>query len=234
MIARTDTSTRAGGLLLERQATRPVDLVSRLTVLVAAAACITGVIAVAQSLRDTGSNGAAASASATSVPNVPRAGERAVATSFGMLGVHEPRLTRGVGAKALAGQTHGINDHVPPERQLVQVPVTLFNASDEPTAYDAARFRLVLRARGSKRDTGSAKLASSRLRSGTLASGASIDADLAFVIPRTGADLYLLFRDRDQVLRVPIGDAGAVYRPQTGDHARHETGHAHPTGSPRP
>jgi hypothetical protein len=75
------------------------------------------------------------------------------------------------------------------------------------------------------------RIASSSLRSGALVAGASIDADLAFVVPRTGADLYLIFEDGDTTLRVPIGDAGPVYRPQPGDHARHGGDHGHHTRS---
>jgi hypothetical protein len=224
-----------GGLPRSRQAALPARLAGRLAAVAAAGACVAGLVTVADVVRgpDEGARSTAASATAPSVPDAPLAGERAVATSFGMVAVHEPRLTRGITAKALAGQSHGINDYVPPERVLVQVPVTLYNAGDDPATYDSDRFRLVLRARGSKRDTGTAQVASSTLRSGSLATGASIDGDLAFVLPRRGADLYLLLRDGDQVHRIPVGDAGPIYQPQVGDHVHHGATHAHSRNSRR-
>ncbi len=200
----------------------------RLVACATAGACALGIATITDAYRapDDGHSAGADIAAARSAASP--AGQRAVATSFGSLTVHAPRVTRGVSARALAGQSHGINDYVPPERALVQVPVTLYNAGDEPVDYDAARFGLMLRTRGSKRDTGSAELASSSLRSGTLPSGATVEADLAFVVPRNGADMYLRFQDGVRTLRVPLGDAGPVYRPQVGDHANHGAGRTAP------
>lgn len=215
------SSTREGSSSAPRPAALPIGFVGRLMAVVATGACVVGLATVTHAFRGPGTDATAAAGATTEVPDAPPARARIVRTSFGTLVVHEPRLTRGISARALGGQSHGINDYVPPERQLVQVPVTLRNVSGRPSEYDARRFRLALRAAGSKHDTGTAQLASSTLRSGTLTSGASIDAELTFVVPRTGAEMYLRFHDGPQPHRVSIGDAGPVHRPQVGDHSRH-------------
>jgi hypothetical protein len=214
----------------------PVRWVRPHLVVIAVAGCFLGVSLVTTSLmasRDLPTGGPApthAGVNGTTPGSMPDTHE--MRTSFGVLGVQEPQLVRGMTARSLAGQTHGIQSFVPPDRQLVQVPVTLYNELDEPVRYDPAWFRLRrVPAQGDgaarrrrARPAGAPVIAasSSSLVAGQLQPHAAIEGVVSFVAPADGSSLRLLFDEPGAApVSVLLQSTTSRYAPRAGDFARH-------------
>ncbi|MCW2928697.1 MAG: hypothetical protein JWM86_2665 [Thermoleophilia bacterium] len=146
------------------------------------------------------------------------AGERELPVRFGSIVVAPPTFVRGTTAKALAGSTHGINGYVPPDHQLVQVPVRLRNHLRRQVRFDPRWFRLV----GAK----VMPAVSSTLVPGDLLPGSSIEGAVAFLAPRDGRPLQLVFHEPGHpAQRLPLGSSGAKYQPAPGDVSQHHAAH---------
>jgi hypothetical protein len=130
-----------------------------------------------------------------------------IPASFGVVAVEHVEKINGLGAKALAGATHGISGYVAPDKVQVQASVTLTNLLDHPVAYDPRQFRLLV---GTKRTP--IDEVRSNLRPGTLQPDASIDAQLQFVAPRNGSKLWIQFSDpgRSKPILIDLGRTGTT------------------------
>ncbi|MCW2960379.1 MAG: hypothetical protein JWM90_766 [Thermoleophilia bacterium] len=122
------------------------------------------------------------------------------------LQVGKPALLQAPTAKALAGQTHGIQGYLPRHQQLVQVPITLTNTTDRSMPYDPRWFRL-----GGRKQL---QPSTSTMQAGVLRPSATIDGTVGFVAPRDGRRLILIF-DAPQApaVQVPLGGSGRVVPP---------------------
>ncbi len=139
------------------------------------------------------------------LPPGPFGTSQDIPASFGVVAVEHVEKINGLGAKALAGATHGISGYVAPNKVQVQASVTLTNLLDHPIAYDPRQFRLLV---GEKRKP--LNEVQSNLRPGTLQPDASIDSQLKFVAPRNGSKLWIEFTDpgRAKPILVDLGRTG--------------------------
>jgi hypothetical protein len=128
-----------------------------------------------------------------------------IPASFGVVAVEHVEKINGLGAKALAGVTHGISGFVAPNKVQVQASVTLTNLLDHPISYDPRQFRLVVGKNKKPLDE-----VQSNLRPGTLQPDASIDSQLKFVAPRDGSKLWIEFSDpgRAKPILIDLGRTG--------------------------
>jgi hypothetical protein len=127
---------------------------------------------------------------------------RDVPTSFGVVAAESVSTLGGLGARPLAGVTHGIQSLVGPQEMQVQVLVALTNELSRPVAYSPHRFAL--------RVGGSANLRrprASTLLPGTLQPEASIEGRLVFVAPRSRGRLVLRFSDSNRSIPIDLGRA---------------------------
>ena len=142
-----------------------------------------------------------------------------IPASFGVVAVEHVEKINGLGAKALAGVTHGISGFVAPNKVQVQASVTLTNLLDHPISYDPRQFRLLV---GSKRKP--LDEVRSNLRPGTLQPDASIDSQLKFIAPRDGSKLWISFSDPGRAKPILI-DLGRTGRTPAGAFAGFHRGH---------
>ncbi|MCW2956048.1 MAG: hypothetical protein JWO69_917 [Thermoleophilia bacterium] len=133
----------------------------------------------------------------------PTGSGRSAASARIMLDVGATKLLRAPTAKDLAGQVHGIQGYLPRNQQLVQVPVSLTNASDDAVEYDPRWFRLLGKP-GLRPST-------STLQPGVLPAGTTIDGTVGFIANRDGRRLTLEFDAPHQpAARVGLGGSGRV------------------------
>lgn len=162
----------------------------------------------------------------------PTNGVQEAHTWFGVLSVEPPQLVHGVTAKALAGNAHGIAGYVAPDRQLVQVPVTLYNDLERPVRYDPRWFRVVSTnrrstprrppSRGRNVRASRSAPASASFNAGVLQPRTAISGQVSFVAPRNGGWLRLELREPGRrTLAMALGRGGEVYQARPGDFANH-------------
>jgi hypothetical protein len=163
------------------------------------------------------------SGSSAALPQGPWGTAQDIPVSFGALAVEHASKVKGLTAKDLAGAVHGIGSLVPAGKTQVNVDVNLTNLLQSPIAYDPDLFTLHV---GSP-DAKPVLVTKSSLRIGTLQPSASIDGELAFVIPASKKKLWLAFRDPGQrrPVLVDLGNnAQAKKTPQSAfDHFFHHT-----------
>jgi hypothetical protein len=128
-----------------------------------------------------------------------------IPASFGVVAVEHVEKINGLGAKALAGVTHGISGFVAPNKVQVQASVTLTNLLDHPISYDPRQFRLLVGKQQKPLDE-----VRSNLRPGVLQPDASIDSQLKFIAPRDGSKLSIEFSDpgRAKPILIDLGRTG--------------------------
>jgi hypothetical protein len=128
-----------------------------------------------------------------------------IPASFGVVAVEHVEKINGLGAKALAGVTHGISGFVAPNKVQVQASVTLTNLLDHPITYDPRQFRLLV-----GKNKKPLNEVQSNLRPGTLQPDASIDSQLKFIAPRDGSKLSIEFSDpgRAKPILIDLGRTG--------------------------
>lgn len=141
------------------------------------------------------------------LPAGPFGTSQDIPVSFGVLAVEHVEQLNGIGARAVAGATHGISGLVAPDKVQVQASVTMTNLLDRPIAYDPRQFQLLV-----GRDRKPIDEVRSNLRPGTLQPGASIDSQLKFVAPRTGSKLWVRFSDpgRATPILIDLGRTGTT------------------------
>ena len=139
------------------------------------------------------------------LPEGPFGTSQDIPASFGVVAVEHVEKLNGLGAKALAGVTHGISGFVAPNKVQVQASVTLTNLLDHPISYDPRQFRLVV-----GKDKKPINEVQSNLRPGTLQPDASIDSQLKFIAPRDGSKLWIEFSDpgRAKPILIDLGRTG--------------------------
>jgi hypothetical protein len=128
-----------------------------------------------------------------------------IPASFGVVAVEHVEKINGLGAKDLAGVTHGISGFVAPNKVQVQASVTLTNLLDHPINYDPRQFRLLV-----GKNKKPLNEVQSNLRPGTLQPDASIDSQLKFIAPRDGSKLWIEFSDpgRAKPILIDLGRTG--------------------------
>jgi hypothetical protein len=139
------------------------------------------------------------------LPKGPFGTSQDIPASFGVVAVEHVEKINGLGAKSLAGVTHGISGFVAPNKVQVQASVTLTNLLDHPIKYDPRQFRLLVGKNQKPLDE-----VQSNLRPGTLQPDASIDSQLKFIAPRDGSKLWIEFSDpgRAKPILVDLGRTG--------------------------
>jgi hypothetical protein len=139
------------------------------------------------------------------LPQGPFGTSQDIPTSFGVVAVEHVEKINGLGAKDLAGVTHGISGFVAPNKVQIQASVTLTNLLDHPIAYDPRQFRLLV-----GKDRKPLNEVQSNLRPGTLQPDASIDSQLKFIAPRDGSKLWVQFSDpgRAKPILIDLGRTG--------------------------
>jgi hypothetical protein len=142
------------------------------------------------------------------LPDGPFALAEDIPTSFGAVAVEHAEKIAGLGAKQLAGATHGIQNLVPPDKIQVQASATLTNLTLGPVRYAPEQFSLLV-GKGSKPDPGQRPIPvqTASIRPGTLQPDAAIDARLSFVAPRSGERLWIAFDDpgRSEPVLIDLG-----------------------------
>jgi hypothetical protein len=141
------------------------------------------------------------------LPAGPFGTSQDIPASFGVVAVEHVEKINGLGAKALAGVTHGISGFVAPNKVQVQASVTLTNLLDHPISYDPRQFRLLV-----GKDKKPLNEVQSNLRPGTLQPDASIDSQLKFIAPRDGSKLWIAFSDpgRSKPILIDLGRTGTT------------------------
>jgi hypothetical protein len=141
------------------------------------------------------------------LPQGPFGTSQDIPASFGVVAVEHVEKINGLGAKALAGVTHGISGFVAPNKVQVQASVTMTNLLDHPISYDPRQFRLLV-----GKNKKPLNEVQSNLRPGTLQPDASIDSQLKFIAPRDGSKLWIEFSDpgRTKPILVDLGRTGTT------------------------
>lgn len=139
------------------------------------------------------------------LPKGPFGTAQDIPASFGVVAVEHVDKLNGLGAKDLAGVTHGISGFVAPDKVQIQASVTMTNLLDHPISYDPRQFRLLVGAKKTPINE-----VQSNLRPGTLQPDASIDSQLKFVAPRNGSKLWIEFSDpgRAKPILIDLGRTG--------------------------
>ena len=142
----------------------------------------------------------AAGRPAAQLPPGPFAVGQAIPTSFGAVRVEFVARADGVTKQQMGGMPMG-QDHVAEDEVQVEPTVILTNGLGDPLALSPAQFRLVVD------DRAPLELRGANIRPTLLAPGASIEAQLIFVAPRDGAQLWLEFADpgRPAPVRIDLG-----------------------------
>ena len=156
---------------------------------------------------------------AIALPKGPFGTSQDIPASFGVVAVEHVEKINGLGAKDLAGVTHGISGFVAPNKVQVQASVTMTNLLDHPIAYDPRQFRLLVGAKQKPIEE-----VQSNLRPGTLQPDASIDSQLKFVAPRNGSKLWIEFSDPGRAKPILI-DLGRTGKTPTGAFDGFHAGH---------
>ena len=129
-----------------------------------------------------------------------------IPTSFGAVSIDGVERQAGLGARALAGATHGIGGYVRPSELQLEVSTTIKNLTDGVQPYAADQFDVMV---GSAKQP--VRVRSATVTSGTLQPGAAIEATLVFVVPRNGRRLTLRYHDAARAAPFLI-DLGKVDR----------------------
>jgi hypothetical protein len=116
-----------------------------------------------------------------------------VPTSFGFVAIEHAEALRGLTAKDLAGNVHGIGSYVGPGQALVQASATIKNTQLAPLRYSPDQFRLVATRKGGAQKRYA--LSHATVRPGVLQPDAAVDVRLSFVAPRDGSRLSVEFAD---------------------------------------
>ena len=127
---------------------------------------------------------------------------RDISTSFGVVAAESVRALGGLGARPLAGVTHGIQNLVRPDQMQVQVLVALTNELSRTVRYAPQQFRLRVGAR-----TRRVLPRGATFHPGILQPRASIEGNVVFVAPRTRAPLVLEFADARGPIAIDLGRA---------------------------
>jgi hypothetical protein len=121
-------------------------------------------------------------------PAPAAAGSRAE-TGFGWVEISGVETLGGLSAQDLGGMTHGISGLVPAAEATIQVAVVIGNTSDQRVRIDPAAFGLSV-------DGGDPiPAAGGTLTSMALRPGATVEARLSFVVPRSATSATLRFAD---------------------------------------
>jgi hypothetical protein len=181
-------------------AMQPVRFVARASLFAILAAAVAAAVYGAALLPGMLSGGSQANAAPTRpAPAAIKVGTL-VPMTFGSLRVLEARPVTGLTNKQLGNMTHGISGLVDARDAQMTIAIEMTNSGRAALPWTAADFRL------QTPDGGRMYAAIGGTReSGTLASGASVDLGLNFVVPRDGAPLVLRVRDGDQFVRVQVG-----------------------------
>lgn len=136
-----------------------------------------------------------------------------IPTSFGAVSIDGVERQAGLGAKALAGATHGIGGYVAPSQLQLEVSTTIKNLTDGVQPYAADQFDVMIG--GARRPV---LVRSATVTSGTLQPGAAIEATLVFVVPRNGKRLTLRYHDaaRAAPFLVDLGKVDRGPKPDLG------------------
>lgn len=142
-----------------------------------------------------------------------------IRTSFGAFTVDGAQVDNGLSAEDLGGMSHGVSSLVAQGLARVEVMVTFTNTTAHPVILAAKQFRLVtLRSGGASSSpllpTGTTLLA------GELASGATIDTRVSFVVPTDGATMRLQYHDPGSAtpVQIVLGRTNHISRPRTHQH----------------
>jgi hypothetical protein len=126
-------------------------------------------------------------------------------TSFGSILVEQSNPVTGLGAKALAGMTHGIQNLVTPDKALQQITVAIANEEDSPLPYSPRQFSALL-ADGTR-----VPVLNSNVPAGTLRPHSAIELKLGFVVPRKGESVRVQFADKGgEPVTVKVGKVGVA------------------------
>jgi hypothetical protein len=140
-----------------------------------------------------------------------------IKTSFGVLVIEHVDEVAGLTAGDLAGNTHGIQNYITPDKIQIQVFVRFTNNLSGPVDYSPEQFQLKTL---NKQEP--LQLFGASIRPGTLQPGASINATLSFVTDRDGSNLWVEYHD--PALNHPIYvDLGAVDNHPEKDTTGHNT-----------
>ncbi len=198
----------AGGALAGLKVLRYVPLIGLLALVLALAAAgvLQAAAGISDALRDGLSFGVA----------------QPIPTGYGALTVAQVEVMDGLTSQDLSGVTHGIQNLVLSQNVQLQITLQFVNRSDRPSALSPDQFRLAsaVNAEGLAPTSGT-------LQTGSLPAGASLDANLSFVTPRTSQPLWVVYREpgRLQPVRVPVGSADPNADPNVPPPA--EPSHAH-------
>jgi hypothetical protein len=161
--------------------------------------------------------GGGGAAPATPPPAGPAALGDAVPTSFGFVSADTVERVKGVGARQLAGMTHGINNLVPAGSTQLQVGVTITNARSAEHAYTPAWFAIETAGRRTP-----VRPTAGSIRAGVLQPDAAIEGSLVFVVPARGQRAVLVV---DDPAGAPVRiDLGRVDRAAAPAHQGHVPG----------
>jgi hypothetical protein len=132
-----------------------------------------------------------------------------IAIGFGTLKVTSVDEIAGLSPEALSGQDHGIGGLVPEGSMEIQASVTLGNSTSAPVRYSSNAFRLAVAGTDEMLEP-----VGSTLGDGDLAAGSSVSGAIRFVVPASGVERVLLYRDRSrqETLAVSLGTVAAPER----------------------
>jgi hypothetical protein len=140
-----------------------------------------------------------------------------IKTSFGVLVIEHVDEVDGLSAADLAGNTHGIQNYITPDKVQIQTFVRFTNNLSRPVNYSPEQFQLK-----TVKNPEPMQLFGASIRPGTLQPGASINATLSFVTTRDGSNLWIEYQD--PVFQEPIYiDLGAVDNHPEKDTTGHNT-----------
>ena len=148
---------------------------------------------------------------ATSTVGVP------VVTTFGTVTVETFETLPGLTSQDLGGVTHGIQNLVLSGSAQVSVAISVVNGSNQPVDIAPDQFRM--RVAGA---TEPIQLTGATIHPLRLKPGASVEATLTFVVPRTGNGFSLDFADPGTDRLLTLADGTVDQAP-----ADAENGHAH-------
>lgn len=130
-----------------------------------------------------------------------------IPTSFGTLTVYPVEQLAGLTSEQLGGVTHGVQNLVGPDKAQIEVAITLTNSTGAAVSYAPRQFLL----RTENGGPGTPPTTSST-GNGHLQSGASVTANLSFVVPQDGSRYWIEFTDpgRAQAIVVDLGKTEAT------------------------
>jgi hypothetical protein len=143
-------------------------------------------------------------------PGPPNVGEaqrfaagQLIATSFGSLIVYPIERLPGLTSEQLGGVTHGVQNLVGADSAQIEVAIALTNNTGTAVSYAPRQFLLRTGAGGP-----GVPPTTSSIRVGQLQSGASVTANLSFVVPQDGSRYWIEFTEpgRAQAIVVDLGN----------------------------